>query len=117
MFKILTAKRNAQSLTRYQGWRQALIMGQYDMKPPYDPPPMQVSEEEMKAARLPLEFRDQCAHLLIPLNECRYASCRLSRLRAFAAPSRLLYKGLCLVRLHCKLTLTACMHSIGVCVS
>ena len=32
---------------------------------------MKVSHEEMKAARVPLVFRDYCAHILIPLNECR----------------------------------------------
>ena len=26
----------------------------------------------MSAARLPLAYRDTCAHLLIPLNRCRY---------------------------------------------
>ncbi|EOD41134.1 NADH-ubiquinone oxidoreductase B18 subunit [Emiliania huxleyi CCMP1516] len=26
----------------------------------------------MKDAKLPLGFRDNCAHLLIPLNQCRY---------------------------------------------
>ena len=26
----------------------------------------------MKAAQVPLAFRDYCAHILIPLNECRY---------------------------------------------
>jgi len=31
-----------------------------------------VSHEEMKAARLPVAFRDYCAHLLIPLNKCRH---------------------------------------------
>ncbi|KAF2182003.1 hypothetical protein K469DRAFT_729128 [Zopfia rhizophila CBS 207.26] len=30
------------------------------------------SREEMSAARLPLPYRDSCAHLLIPLNRCRY---------------------------------------------
>ncbi|KKK16000.1 hypothetical protein P175DRAFT_0531023 [Aspergillus ochraceoroseus IBT 24754] len=29
------------------------------------------SREEMSAARLPLQYRDSCAHLLIPLNRCR----------------------------------------------
>jgi len=29
------------------------------------------STEEMSAARLPLQYRDSCAHLLIPLNKCR----------------------------------------------
>ena len=33
---------------------------------------MKVTREEMKAARVPLPFRDYCAHILIPLNECRY---------------------------------------------
>lgn len=33
--------------------------------------PAHVSEEEMKAAKVPLPFRDRCAGLLIPLNKCR----------------------------------------------
>ena len=33
---------------------------------------MKVTREEMKAAQVPLAFRDYCAHILIPLNECRY---------------------------------------------
>ena len=32
---------------------------------------MQATQAEMQAARLPLEARDFCAHLLIPLNNCR----------------------------------------------
>jgi len=35
---------------------------------------MQATQKEMAAARLPLEARDFCAHLLIPLNECRKAA-------------------------------------------
>ena len=35
---------------------------------------MKVTHEEMKAARVPLLFRDYCAHILIPLNECRTKS-------------------------------------------
>ncbi|KAH7038530.1 NADH-ubiquinone oxidoreductase B18 subunit-domain-containing protein [Macrophomina phaseolina] len=30
------------------------------------------SREDMTAAKLPLAYRDSCAHLLIPLNRCRY---------------------------------------------
>jgi len=30
-----------------------------------------LSREEMKAYRIPIEYRDYCAHLLIPLNICR----------------------------------------------
>lgn len=30
----------------------------------------QATQEEMQKAQVPLAFRDQCAHLLIPLNEC-----------------------------------------------
>lgn len=26
----------------------------------------------MAAARLPIQYRDTCAHLLVPLNKCRY---------------------------------------------
>ena len=32
---------------------------------------MKVTHEEMKAAKVPLVFRDYCAHILIPLNQCR----------------------------------------------
>ncbi len=30
------------------------------------------TREEMSAARLPLAYRDSCAHLAIPLNRCRF---------------------------------------------
>jgi NADH dehydrogenase (ubiquinone) 1 beta subcomplex subunit 7 len=30
-----------------------------------------VSREEMHDAKVPLDYRDYCAHLLIPLNRCR----------------------------------------------
>lgn len=29
------------------------------------------TQQEMVEARVPLGYRDQCAHLLIPLNKCR----------------------------------------------
>lgn len=32
---------------------------------------MHVTEKEMEDARLPLHLRDFCAHVLIPLNQCR----------------------------------------------
>ena len=35
---------------------------------------MKVSKEEMKRAGIDLAYRDFCAHLLIPLNECRRKS-------------------------------------------
>mmetsp|Transcript_63157 Transcript_63157/g.105040 ORF Transcript_63157/g.105040 Transcript_63157/m.105040 type:complete len:110 (+) Transcript_63157:65-394(+) len=34
-------------------------------------PEMKVTREQMKIAKLPLSWRDYCAHLLIPLNKCR----------------------------------------------
>jgi len=34
---------------------------------------MIATQEEMVEARVPLAYRDQCAHLLIPLNKCRQA--------------------------------------------
>lgn len=30
------------------------------------------TREEMRDAKLPMAYRDSCAHLLIPLNRCRY---------------------------------------------
>lgn len=39
-----------------------------------DEPPrrMIATQEEMMNAKVPLRFRDYCAHLYIPLMECRY---------------------------------------------
>jgi len=56
---------------------------QYEFKAPYDPPAMVATREELKASRVPLDYRDYCAHLLIPLNQCRCAS------RARVAPGAL----------------------------
>lgn len=43
--------------------------------PPGDPWPLtftaEATREEMSDAKLPLAYRDSCAHLLIPLNKCR----------------------------------------------
>ncbi|KAK9381699.1 NADH-ubiquinone oxidoreductase B18 subunit-domain-containing protein [Kockiozyma suomiensis] len=36
--------------------------------------PAAATHEEMKAAMLPLAYRDRCAGLLIPLNKCRKES-------------------------------------------
>ena len=37
------------------------------------PPPIaRATREQMSEARLPLAYRDSCAHLLIPLNRCRF---------------------------------------------
>ncbi|PKA48120.1 NADH dehydrogenase [ubiquinone] 1 beta subcomplex subunit 7 [Apostasia shenzhenica] len=33
--------------------------------------PMIATQEEMVEARVPIPYRDECAHLLIPLNKCR----------------------------------------------
>lgn len=30
------------------------------------------TREQMRDARLPIQYRDGCANLLIPLNRCRY---------------------------------------------
>lgn len=32
---------------------------------------MKATQKQMADARIPLEYRDYCAHLLIPLNKCR----------------------------------------------
>ncbi|KAL2059264.1 hypothetical protein ABVK25_000556 [Lepraria finkii] len=34
--------------------------------------PPRATREQMSEARLPLAYRDTCAHLLIPLNRCRF---------------------------------------------
>ncbi|MCJ1448816.1 MAG: hypothetical protein MMC23_009335 [Stictis urceolatum] len=36
-----------------------------------DDPSRPATREEMAKAQLPLAYRDNCAHLLIPLNKCR----------------------------------------------
>ncbi|MDI1493431.1 MAG: hypothetical protein OHK93_005220 [Ramalina farinacea] len=43
------------------------VVGAGDSKPV-----RRATREEMSAARLPLPYRDSCAHLLIPLNRCRF---------------------------------------------
>ncbi|RZS00002.1 hypothetical protein BHM03_00029659 [Ensete ventricosum] len=35
--------------------------------------PMIATQQEMMDNRVPIPYRDQCAHLLIPLNKCRSA--------------------------------------------
>ncbi|KAJ2716639.1 hypothetical protein H4R19_000530 [Coemansia spiralis] len=35
-------------------------------------PEMKISSQEMAEARLPLRYRDYCAHMLVPLNKCRH---------------------------------------------
>ncbi|KAI8872388.1 hypothetical protein GQ42DRAFT_161339 [Ramicandelaber brevisporus] len=37
----------------------------------YEEPVMVATQKEMQEHRIPLQFRDFCAHLLIPLNSCR----------------------------------------------
>ncbi|RMZ86835.1 hypothetical protein DV736_g5939, partial [Chaetothyriales sp. CBS 134916] len=34
--------------------------------------PERATREQMSEAKLPLAYRDSCAHLLIPLNKCRH---------------------------------------------
>eukprot|EP00968_Pinguiococcus_pyrenoidosus_P019858 scaffold2224_cov261-Pinguiococcus_pyrenoidosus.AAC.31 len=42
---------------------------------------MKVTAEEMEAAQLPLEWRDHCAHILIPLNKWESRKHKLTTLR------------------------------------
>lgn len=37
----------------------------------YKPPKMKATQKEMQDAKIPVAWRDFCAHLLIPLNKCR----------------------------------------------
>lgn len=54
----------------------------------------EATREEMSAARLPLAYRDSCAHLLIPLNRCRHEEyylpwkCEVPPTKNPPAPSR-----------------------------
>ncbi|XP_047966278.1 NADH dehydrogenase [ubiquinone] 1 beta subcomplex subunit 7-like [Salvia hispanica] len=43
------------------------------MEAPGSSKKMIATQEEMVEAKVPLAYRDQCAHLLIPLNKCRQA--------------------------------------------
>ncbi|KAG8461679.1 hypothetical protein KFE25_001297 [Diacronema lutheri] len=42
-----------------------------EMGAPMAEPVSYVSRQEMHDAKVPLDYRDYCAHLLIPLNRCR----------------------------------------------
>ncbi|KAL8903232.1 MAG: hypothetical protein Q9207_004066 [Kuettlingeria erythrocarpa] len=44
--------------------KDAVGMGAREQQPP-------ATREQMSEARLPIPYRDSCAHLLIPLNRCR----------------------------------------------
>lgn len=55
----------------------------------------EATREEMSAAKLPMAYRDSCAHLLIPLNRCRNETYFLPwkcevRLLGFPAPAAIL---------------------------
>eukprot|EP00611_Tribonema_gayanum_P007470 TRINITY_DN1684_c0_g1_i2.p1 TRINITY_DN1684_c0_g1~~TRINITY_DN1684_c0_g1_i2.p1 ORF type:complete len:101 (-),score=20.40 TRINITY_DN1684_c0_g1_i2:68-370(-) len=57
-------------------WRQRVVAPagksrRAGMSPHGHGTPKKATEEEMMEARLDLQFRDNCAHLLIPLNACR----------------------------------------------
>lgn len=54
--------------TEYVYWRRS---GPAIAVPDTDNHCTEATREEMSAARLPLAYRDSCAHLLIPLNRCR----------------------------------------------
>ncbi|CAG8516709.1 3291_t:CDS:2 [Diversispora eburnea] len=47
-------------------------MVETSLEDPDENPVMIATQQEMAEARLPLSHRDYCAHLLIPLNSCRY---------------------------------------------
>ncbi|KAJ1927274.1 NADH dehydrogenase 1 beta subcomplex subunit 7 ndufb7 [Tieghemiomyces parasiticus] len=38
---------------------------------PFQEPEMKMTQQQMMEYRVPLEVRDYCAHLTIPLNRCR----------------------------------------------
>ena len=60
-------------------------LSEFEVKEPYEPPVMKATLDELQAAKIPREYRDFCAHLLIPLNQCRCDLCVLAciRFRAF----------------------------------
>ncbi|RKP34537.1 NADH-ubiquinone oxidoreductase B18 subunit-domain-containing protein [Dimargaris cristalligena] len=39
---------------------------------PFKEPEMKMTQRQLAEYRIPLEVRDYCAHLLVPLNRCRY---------------------------------------------
>ncbi|PVV04416.1 hypothetical protein BB560_001090 [Smittium megazygosporum] len=43
----------------------------FSKDPDFQEPVMIATQQEMAEARIPLAYRDYCAHLLIPLNRCR----------------------------------------------
>lgn len=71
------------------GFRSGRRAAKYDIQPPLSPGELmprkdlhrpqlltrrriaEATREEMRQARLPLAYRDNCAHILIPLNKCR----------------------------------------------
>ncbi|KAJ0238018.1 hypothetical protein HA466_0245240 [Hirschfeldia incana] len=66
--QIRNAKRKKKKETNRNCW---LLFGG-EMEVPGSSKKMIATQEEMVAAKVPLGYRDQCAHLLIPLNKCRH---------------------------------------------
>ncbi|KAL8160931.1 hypothetical protein V2J09_012420 [Rumex salicifolius] len=66
---------NEQRTTLYEREAAALNTGgekqSLRMEVPGSSKKMIATQEEMMEAKVPLAYRDQCAHLLIPLNKCR----------------------------------------------
>lgn len=53
-----------------RGWfHLTFSQSAYDLLTWYN---LEATRDEMRQAKLPLAYRDSCAHLLIPLNRCRY---------------------------------------------
>lgn len=53
------------------------------------------SRQEMSENRLPMQYRDSCAHLLIPLNRCRQAEYYLPWKCEVRSPARPTYRRSC----------------------
>lgn len=55
-----------------RGVSAAIHANVHDLRMPDTDNWPEATREEMSVARLPLPYRDSCAHLLIPLNRCRH---------------------------------------------
>ncbi|CAN0876798.1 NADH dehydrogenase [ubiquinone] 1 beta subcomplex subunit 7, partial [Linum grandiflorum] len=68
--KKVTERGQLINILRRLDWRANSTQLQ-TMEVPGSSKPMIATQAEMVEARVPMAYRDQCAHLLIPLNKCR----------------------------------------------
>ncbi|KAK4903840.1 hypothetical protein LTR66_017973 [Elasticomyces elasticus] len=68
---VIESVKSAVGLSENSGMKSKPLIN--NQKPSEETNQIPATRQEMSEARLPMQYRDSCAHLLIPLNRCRQA--------------------------------------------